>query len=207
MCIRDRSEAIHGFIPFSLKVRLDNTTLHTLSFVVNSAGLISALMRFIQPDVSQSPSVLIWCKCFFVYASVSSCFCLCVCRGVFVLSILTGFVGYVQENSTVVFLMFKNLLSTFTGFVGCVQENSTVVWVSIVLLNWLVWVSIVLLHWLVGCVQENSPVVWVSIVLLHWLVGCVQENSTVVCLNLSKNKIEIHGGRHIGAALSKFYDL
>ena len=101
-----------------------------------------------------------------------------------------------QENSTVVFLMFKNLLSTFTGFVGCVQENSTVVWVSIVLL-----------HWLVGCVQENSPVVWVSIVLLHWLVGCVQENSTVVCLNLSKNKIEIHGGRHIGAALSKFYDL
>ena len=91
------------------------------------------------------------------------------------LSIFTGFVGYVQENSTVVFLMFKNLLSTFTGFVGCVQENSTVV--------------------------------WVSIVLLHWLVGCVQENSTVVCLNLSKNKIEIHGGRHIGAALSKFYDL
>ena len=38
-------------------------------------------------------------------------------------------------------------------------------------------------------------------------VGCVQENSTVVCLNLSKNKIEINGGRILGAALCKSRDL
>ena len=93
------------------------------------------------------------------------------------------------------------LLSSFTGFVGCVQENSTVVCVSIVLLHWVCWLcageqhggvcfycppSLGLLamyrrtaRWcvfllssftgFVGCVQENSTVVCVSIVLLHWV--------------------------------------
>ena len=154
---------------------------------------MSALIGFIQPHVSQSPSILIWCKCFIVYAFVSSCFCLCVCRGVFLLSSFTGFVGCVQENSTVLFYLFFIVHLNWVCWLCAGEQHRGVGFYcppSLGLLAvcrrtarcYFIYFLLSILTGFVDCVQVNSTVLFYLLFIVHlnwvcWLCAGEQHGS------------------------------
>ena len=117
---------------------------------------------------------------------------MCVCRGVFLLSSFTGFVGCVQENSTVLFYLFYIVLLHWICWL-CAGEQHGVILFYIVHLNWVCWLCAGEQHrgvcfycppslGLLAMCRRTARCYFIYFLLsiLTGFVDCVQVNSTVL---------------------------